>query len=130
MPFGLGKKEEKTEFKGEYLGGHSFYPKKRDVKLILEPENLVVKDMNLTIAYRDISNIENMTKDKISAKRVILLGLVGALWKKEELYMVLTYNDRVANTEQNMIFKMDKLEEAQQAIYGRLAAARQTPPPL
>lgn len=124
MPF-FRKKEQKIEFKGEYLGGHSAFPKKRDVHLILEPQNLLVKELGLTIPYREIESIENMTKDKISAKRVLLLGVVGALWKKEELYMVLTYQDKVINAEQEMVFKMEKINDAQPAIYMRMAEAKQ-----
>jgi len=125
MPFGFGgKKDAGLEFKGEYLGGHTAYPKKKDVKLVLEPQSLAIRELGLNLAYKDISSIENMTKEKMSAKRVILLGVVGALWKKEELYMVLTYNDPVIKADQSMIFKMEKLDEAQPAIYQRIAAAR------
>lgn len=128
MPFGFGQKDQKLEFKGEYLGGHSAFPKKHDVKLILETENLLIKELGLSIPYKEIMTLENATKDKISAKRVILLGIVGALWKKEELYMLLTYHDSTINAEQNMVFKMDKIGDAQPAIYMRIAQARQQIP--
>ena len=121
----FGRKGEKEKFKGEYLGGHSAFPKKRDVHIILEEEALTIPELALKIPYRDIISIENMTKEKISAARVLLLGIVGALWKKEQLFMVLKYHDSTLNAEQSMVFKMDKIEEAQRAIYNRMVAAKQ-----
>ena len=55
---------------------------------------------------------------------MILLGVVGALWKKEQLYMVLTYEDKVIKADQSMVFKMDKIGEAQPLIYQRIAQTR------
>jgi len=120
----FGKKDKTPEFKAEYLGGHSAFPKKRDVKLILEPDQLVIEKMDRTFPYKQIKNIENMTKDKISAKRVILLGVIGALWKKEKTYLVLTVEDPVAKKDQDMIFDVEKIEEAQPLIYQKVAAAK------
>jgi hypothetical protein len=120
----FGKSAKHPEFKAEYLGGHSAFPKKKDVKLILEPDQLVIEKMGLSFPYKQIKNIENMTKDKISAKRVILLGVIGALWKKEKIYMVLTVDDPVAKKDQDMVFDVEKIEEAQPLIYQKVTMAK------
>jgi hypothetical protein len=112
------------EFIGEYLGGHPAFPKKSNVHLILEAQNLVVHELGLSIPYRNIKRIENMTKDKITATRVLLLGIVGALWKKEQLYMVLTYRDKAAGNDLSMVFKMEKIEKVQPLIYQKMVNAR------
>lgn len=120
----FGGKKEGTVFKGEYIGGHSAYAKKQKVCLNCEPDKLTIKELNLSIPYNEIKNIENTTKDKLSAGRVVLLGVVGALWKKEERYLALTFPDHVLKNDQTLVFKMDKLQEAQTAIYNRVAEAR------
>ncbi|MFI5423498.1 MAG: hypothetical protein WB587_11495 [Nitrososphaeraceae archaeon] len=47
-----------------------------------------------------MTNIQNMDEKKISALRVVGLGLVfvplaivGAVWKKKHIYTVIQYND-------------------------------------
>ena len=115
-------------FTGEYLGGHPAFPKKKNVQLILGAQNLVVRSpfqvMELSIPYRSIKRIENMTKDKITATRVIFLGIAGALWKKEQLYMVLTYRDKAAGNNLSVVFKVDQIEKAQPLIYQRMLNAK------
>jgi hypothetical protein len=59
------------------------------VYLTLYPNYLVIDEMELSIPYKSIKRLENMTKDKITAARVVFLGIAGALWKKEQLYTVL-----------------------------------------
>jgi len=111
-------KKEKTEFKGQYLGGHPAYPKKRDVKIKVCEACLEIPELNLNIRYDNIKKIENTTKDKMSAGRVLLLGVVGALWKKEQILTVLTVQNGA--TSQDLVFKFDNVEDAQVAIYNRI----------
>ena len=111
-------KKEKTEFKGQYLSGHPAYPKKRDVKIELCETCLEIPELDLSIPYGDIKKIENTTRDKMSAGRVLLLGVVGALWKKEQILTVLTV--QTDTTSLNLVFKFDNVEEAQGAIYDRI----------
>jgi hypothetical protein len=120
--FGGGK--GKTAFKGEYLGGHSAHAKKQKVCLEVDPDCLKIKELGLSIPYNEIQKIENTTKEKLSAGRVVMLGVVGALWKKEERLLALTMTDHVLKQDQTLVFKMDKLQEAQTAIYNRVAEAR------
>lgn len=111
-------KKEKTEFKAEYLGGHAAFPKKRGVKVKLSQARLEIPELRLSVPYGNIKKIENTTREKMSAGRVILLGVIGALWKKEQVLTVLTIQDGA--TPQDLVFKFDDVEEAQVAIYNRI----------
>jgi hypothetical protein len=111
-------KKEKTEFRGQYLGGHPAYPKKRDVKIKLSDASLEIPELKMNIPYNNIKKIENTTRDKMSAGRVILLGVVGALWKKEQTLTVLTVQNGA--TSQDLVFKFDDVEDAQVAIYNHI----------
>jgi len=113
----------KTEFKGEYLGGHAAFPQAVYIRLQLEENVLRIHGLNLDIPYKAITEIKNVTKQKIDTDRVLLLGILGALWKKEELYLVLTYADS-SNMSQSMVFKIYELNEAQPAIYAKVVAAK------
>lgn len=118
------KMDAAQEFAGEYLGGHPAFPKKSRVHLSLEEQDLVISEMEVSIPYRNIKRIESMTKEKITAARVLFLGIVGALWKKEQLYMVLTYKDGASRSNISMIFKLDEIEKAQPSIYQRMIDAK------
>jgi hypothetical protein len=122
-PRGNGK-PERIEFAGEYLGGHPAFPTKRDVYLRVGVQNLVIPELRLSIPYQNIKRIENMTKDRITTTRVFFLGVVGALWKKEQLYMVLTYRDKASRSNLSMVFRMNKIEEVQPLIYQKVINAK------
>jgi tetratricopeptide (TPR) repeat protein len=143
---------DQNVFTGEYLGGHIRFPTKRHVKLILSSDTIAIQNNIsqekqfyetsssqlepfanlLEIKYADIKKIENLTKDKISTGRVAALWLLGGstgavagtLWKKEKLYMVLTYYDDKISADQNLIFDMDNIEKAQSSIYTKVSAAK------
>ena len=102
MVFGLGDKKEKDKqeiqkpqdrFDAKYLGGHKAYPAKKPkgVKINLFVDRIEVHGDKFlfNIPYSQMTNIENMDEKKMSALRVVGLGLVfiplaivGALWKK------------------------------------------------
>ncbi len=42
----------------------------------------------LTIPYSSMINIENMDEKKIEAERVVMFGIIGALWKKRHIYTI------------------------------------------
>ena len=119
-------------FHAKYLGGHKAYPirKAMDVKILVFSDRLEVEKLFLTIPYSKMTNIENMDDKKISALRVVVLGLifvplaiVGALWKKKKLYTVIEYNDGIDN--QQMIFDFDKnVEKMQPLIYHKMLQSR------
>jgi hypothetical protein len=117
------------EFRGEYFGGHPAYPKKQDVHIVLEEESLIIPELNLSLPYRSLKKIENITGEKISAARVALfgavgLGTVGALWKKEQTYMVLTYHDKEASSNLGLVFKVPHIEKVQPLIYKKMIEAK------
>jgi hypothetical protein len=62
--------EIEAEFTVQYLGGHPGFPKKGDVHLTLNPNNMVIDEMELSIPYKSIKQLENMAKDKITAARL------------------------------------------------------------
>ncbi len=85
MPFGFGGKKEpeveKPEYRFEvkYLGGHKAFPAKKsvDTKISVYSDRIdIEKPLNLNIPYSKITKIENMDEKKISALRVVGLGLV------------------------------------------------------
>ena len=77
-----------------------------------------------------MTNIENMNDKKISALRVVGLGLiflplaiVGALWKQKKLYTVIEYHDGL-DTQQVIFDFDDNVEKMQPLIYQRMLQAK------
>lgn len=64
-----------------------------------------------------------MTQEKLSALRLFLVGLVAFAWKKKKLFMVLTFEDE-AGIENGPVFDVEKIEEAQLAIYQEMMKSR------
>jgi len=64
-----------------------------------------------------------MTKDKLTAKRFLLVGLLAFAWKKQQLFMILSFED-APGLEQNPTFAVDKIEEVQPMIYHKMISAR------
>ena len=139
MPFGFGGKKEpeveKPEYRFEvkYLGGHKAFPVKKsvDTKISVYSDRIdIEKPLNLNIPYSKITKIENMDEKKISALRVVGLGLVflplaivGALWKKRRVYTVFEYDDGLDT--QTMVFDFEKhLEKMQPIIYHKVMQER------
>ena len=73
-----------------------------------------------------MQNIENTNEKKISALRVIVLGLifvplaiVGALWKKNHIYTIIRFRDYF--DDQMIILDFDQnIDSAQSVIYKRM----------
>ncbi len=75
-----------------------------------------------------MTSIVNTDEKKIAAMRVVLLGVVGLLWKKKHLYTVIQYVDPLSE-QQNLVFDFEnKIEEVQPLIYNKVIAARQNKP--
>jgi hypothetical protein len=94
------------------------------VHLTLYPNNLFIDEMELPIPYKNIKRLENMTKDKITAARVVFLGIAGALWKKEQLYTVIKYKDAKSKSDLSLVFKFDKIKEVQPMIYQKMVESK------
>ena len=84
------------------MGGHKAYPKAHHTRVYFYHDRLELERPELIIPYSAIYDIENMDEKKISALRVVGLGLifvplaiVGAIWKKNSIYTVLQYKDGI-----------------------------------
>jgi hypothetical protein len=87
-------------------------------------DRMHVKKLNLDVTYSKMKTIENADEKKISAMRVVLLGVIGALWKKKHVYTVIQYTDGL-NEEQSLVFDFDKdIDKAQPIIYQKMLKAR------
>jgi hypothetical protein len=66
-----------------------------------------------------------MSQDKLTAARLLLVGLFAFAWKKKQMFMVLTYEDDLGLV-QNPVFHIekDKINEVQPTIYQRMMNAR------
>lgn len=115
--------ERIMSYKAEYIGGHSAFPKPRDVNLVLKSDFLEIPEFSLKIPYGKIRNVRNMTQEKLSALRLFLVDLVAFGWTKKKLFMVLTFEDE-AGIENNPVFDVEKIEEAQLAIYQEMMKSR------
>jgi len=118
MVFGRGK--EKTEFKVEYLGGHSAFPKKKKSKLILHDDYFEVEKLPLQVPYDKIKEVKNATQKDITVGRMLLTGMLAFAWKKKKTLLLVTYEDRIG-MDQNLIFDSKDLDKIQPGIYKRVA---------
>lgn len=113
------------DLKVAYIGGHIAYPKRTHTRIRLFDEGMELTDPYLRISYSSITKIENMEEKKISALRVVALGIVGALWKKRYLYTVVQYNDGIA--EQTIILDFGKqIDQIQPLIYQKMLDIKHT----
>lgn len=121
----FGKKGMDFSYKAKYLGGHSAYPNQMDVNLALNPDYLEIPEFPVMIPYPKITNVQSMSQDKLTAKRLLLVGIFAFAWKKKQMFMVLTYEDDLGLT-QNPVFHIekDKINEVQPSIYQRMMNAR------
>jgi hypothetical protein len=89
-----------------------------------------IDNPKLVVPYRHMQNIENTNERRISALRVIVLGLifvplaiVGALWKKNHIYTVIRFRDYF--DDQMIILDFDEdIDSAQSVIYRRMLEFR------
>ncbi len=79
----------------QYIGGHKAYPTSTHTKMYFYEDHIEIENTQLTIPYSDMSNIENADKEKISLFRVVMFGVVGALWKKNHIVTVIQYRDEI-----------------------------------
>jgi hypothetical protein len=122
------------------MGGLTEYPKPADSIVFLYYDRMHLhlwngysydKDATLVISYQSITKLENMDEKKISAKRVIGLGLValplaivGAMWKKNHVYTVIQYKGDVS--EKIVILDFDDNLHIQGWIYRRTRLSQKT----
>ncbi|MGA9745329.1 MAG: hypothetical protein WBP88_14995 [Nitrososphaeraceae archaeon] len=113
-----------------YVGGHKAHPTSVDTAIYIYDDRIEIgsseADTELKILYANMIDIENMDEKKISALRVVGLGLVfvplaivGAMWKKKHIYTVIQYRDEM--DEQTIVLDFGKyIEELQPFIYRKM----------
>jgi hypothetical protein len=115
----------------KYKGGHNAYPSPTATRMHFYEDRIVVDNPELVISYRFMKNIENIHENRISALRVVVLGLifvplaiVGAMWKKNHIYTIIRFRDD-DDDDQKIIVDFDKnLDSAQSVIYKRMLEFR------
>ena len=113
-----------------YLGGHKAFPTPTDTKMHFYYDRVEIDNPKLVVPYRHMQNIENTNEKKISALRVIVLGLifvplaiVGALWKKDHIYTIIRFRDYF--DDQMIVLDFDQnINSAQSVIYKRMLEFR------
>jgi hypothetical protein len=72
--------ECEVKYHSKYLGGHKLYPKSADTEFFIFSDRIEIPQINLRITYFSMTNIENADEKKISALRVVGLGIVFLLY--------------------------------------------------
>jgi hypothetical protein len=114
----------------KYMGGHKAYPRPTDTQMSFYDDRIELGNPNLVIPYSAMKNLENFDEKKISAKRVVALGLVavplaivGAMWKKNHIYTVIQYQDEMDDHTIVVDFE-EYLDAAQPLIYRKMLELR------
>jgi hypothetical protein len=114
----------------KYVGGHKAYPRPTDTRMSFYDDRIELGNPNLVIPYSAMKNLENFDEKKISAKRVVALGLVavplaivGAMWKKNHIYTVIQYQDEMDDHTIVVDFE-EYLDAAQPLIYRKMLELR------
>jgi hypothetical protein len=82
------------EFDSKYLGGHKLHPKSSEAKVHIFSDRIEVEALHLRIPYTSITDIENADEQKVSAKRMFLVGMYSSFaWKKKDVYTIVEYVD-------------------------------------
>ena len=116
----------------KYLGGHKAFPTHTNTKMYFYYDRVEIDNPKLVIPYRHMQNIENINERRISALRVIVLGLifvplaiVGALWKKNHIYTIIRFRDYF--DDQMVVLDFDQnINSAQSVIYRRMLEFRKS----
>jgi hypothetical protein len=116
----------------EYVGGHVEYPSLVHTKVLMYSDKIVLQSLGVEIDYLSMTNIENVDEQRLSAGRVVGLGLifpvlavVGAMWKKKHRYTVIQYMDGPDIRAVVLDFG-DKIDSAQPLIYHRMVSFKKS----
>jgi hypothetical protein len=116
--------QAEIEFDSKYMGGHKLHPKSLDAKVYLFADRIEIEVLHIRIPYTAITDIENADEKKVTAKRMLLVGLYSFAWKKKDVFTIIEYIDGF-NQKQTLVFDFGKkIEEAQRKIYDRMLAFR------
>jgi hypothetical protein len=91
--------EHYDDFSISYIGGHVPWGTKAMINLFLTNQRVIIFMPTFfggppargpfSIFYKDISSVSIITQDKLTATRVILLGILSPLWKKKKPLLVI-----------------------------------------
>lgn len=111
-------------FLADYIGGYAAYPEPKVVRILTYPNRLEVRELGLTIPYNQLQNVQTMTKESLTAGRMLLVGIYAFALKKRTNYLVITFND-VVGIEQSPAFDLfGKISEIQPLLYEQMVNAR------
>lgn len=130
--FGRKKKDEvkvtqepiAIDYYARYLGGHPLYPNPHDGTAVFWNEGFEVrftrnKPAEIAISYEDMTNVETLTEEQMKLGRVLVFGLYGALWKKNEPYTLIQYKDELGQ-EHGIAMEFNNIETSQRLIYQKI----------
>ncbi len=102
----------RSEFRGEYLGGHPMLHQKVKVRLLLKDDTLIMVDKKseallLTFPYQRIIGIDNITSESVNAVAGVVFGIPFVWqWKNEKELLVIAFLHE-SGTRQAAVFKLD-----------------------
>jgi hypothetical protein len=106
------------------MGGHKAFPDKTHTKLRIAEKGVELVKLGLTIPFSSINRIENMEEKKISALRLVVLGIVGMLWKKKYMYTIIRYGKEI--DAQTIVLDLGKkIDQIQSLINNKVLYAGQ-----
>ena len=110
-----------------HVGGHKAYPKGGNTMMFVYSDRIDIgsqkEKTGISVPFSDIINIENMDENKIAAERVVMFGIIGALWKKRHIYTVIRYKEEL--DEQTIVLDLeDNIEILQPYIYRKMLEHR------
>ncbi|MGA2885224.1 MAG: zinc ribbon domain-containing protein [Halobacteriota archaeon] len=116
-----------STFRTEYIGGYGAFPEPKEAMMLTYPGYLEVPELGLTIPYNRLRNVQSMTKESLSAARMLLVGIYAFAWKKNKVYLVITFIDE-AGVEQNPVFDVEGISGIQPFLYQQMLKARTLEP--
>ena len=110
----------------QYMGGHVEYPKSTYCRIYFYNDRIELENPRIIIPFQSITNIQNADEKTISAFRVVMFGIIGALWKKKHLYTIIQYKDSI--DEKIVVLDFDDIVDVMQPfIYRRMMRYRRSP---
>lgn len=116
----------------DYMGGHPQYPKQRNgAAIALWTDSFGIyfnrdEPANITVPYSTITNIESMTEQQMKLGRVLAFGIIGALWKKKQLYTLIEFKNE-HDIACGIVLDLDRaIEKVQSLIYEKMIESKRT----
>jgi hypothetical protein len=87
----------------DYLGGHPPFGKPyREGGIFITDKRVIFSKASenriFSIPYEDIVDISTETKERLTATRVVLTGLIAFAWKKKEKFLLIEFKNDIGET--------------------------------